>query len=231
MKPEERTSVLLPTNGDMKNISFVRYSPFTNNRTLTAQVVECYRKVFADAPWNEWKQCPTCKASWGTEDKALLESRSYQCCNTNLVDFWPQEQVAVDLRQEVTDKASCWLAMCGSEVIGFCWGYPIRVDDLEKKLGISLGLNPIQEVAYQDDAGVLAPYRRQKIATAMIRRQLSDFLAQGLQDCIGRTRESPEPSKTYPWFKRLGYRILARYPNGDGRVVMARKIEGLSSRL
>jgi len=34
----------------MKNISFIRYSPHTADGALTAQVVECYRKVFAGGP-------------------------------------------------------------------------------------------------------------------------------------------------------------------------------------
>lgn len=217
----------------MKNVSLVRYSPRNDDHSLTGQLVECYRDVFADGPWHEWLKCSKCQKYWGTKDRELLTSYKFCHCDTPLVDFWPRVQVISDLHHEITPEASCWLAMSNASVIGFCWGYPINTTDLETKLGVSFrakldcddNRNP---VAYQDEIGVLTAYRGRKIAKAMVANRLDDFLAQGLQVGIVRTKQSPEPSETFLWYTRkLGYEILATYPGDDGRVVLGRKLSGL----
>lgn len=220
----------------MKDISFVRYSPHTSESHITSQVVECYRQVFADGPWHEWKQCPECKKYWGTKDRQELEKSGFCHCRVPLVDFWPTERVTADLFHEITKESSCWLALCESRVIGFCWGYPITLGSLERKLNLSL--DPTfraslgqRQIAYQDEVGVLSEFRGRKIAKAMVKHRLHDFLAQGLNFGIVRTREYPEPSETFLWYRRLGYEAVAQYPDGDGRVILARNLEGLSSAL
>lgn len=221
----------------MNNFSLVRYSPHSGNHLLTAQLVECYRDVFADRPWHEWLKCSQCKEYWGLKDKALLAEYKFYHCNMPLVDFAPREQVVSDLYHEITPEASCWLALSDNQnqVIGFCWGYPITIFELERKLGLSLS-NSVEfgsdVVAYQDEVGVLFAYRGFKIAKKMVSHRLSDFLRAGLKFGIVRTRQSPEPSETFLWYtKKLGYEIIASYPDNDGRVILGRKLEGLQELL
>lgn len=220
----------------MKSVSLVRYSPHNSDHPRTAQLVECYRDVFADGPWHEWLKCPQCQKYWGTKDRGLLVSYKFRHCDTPLVDFWPREQVVSDLYHEITPEASCWLAMDNDRVVGFCWGYPITINDLETKLGVpfssKLGCESSNPIAYQDEVGVLSAYRGRKIAKAMVACRLDDFLAQGLQVGIVRTRQSPEPSETFLWYTRkLRYEILAAYPGDDGRVVLGRELNGLKDLL
>jgi GNAT superfamily N-acetyltransferase len=147
-----------------------------------------------------------------------------------MVDFWPREQVSSDLHHEIILESSAWLAVDGEKVVGFCWGYPITFDELEAKLELPVGhvSKGSERVAYQDDVGILAPYRRQGFARKMITLRHDDFIAQGLSIGITRTRELPEPSVTHTWYTRdLGYKIVARYPGDDGRVVLARPLDGL----
>jgi ribosomal protein S18 acetylase RimI-like enzyme len=214
-----------------KSISFAQYSPHEDGRDLTKRIVACYREVFADGPWHEWKRCPKCKKYWGRKDHALLHSQDFRHCDTALVDFWSEDQVTSDLFHEITDKASCWLALCDQEVIGFCWGYPITVDDLEKKLGIKLNLPPNKLFAYQAEVGVLAEYRGKGIAKRMVRHRLSDFLSQGLDVGVVRTRQYPEPSQTFSWYQKAGYTVQSQYPDDDGRVIMIRSLDGLDGLL
>jgi hypothetical protein len=62
----------------------------------------------------------------------------------------------------------------------------------------------------------------------MFEKRLSDFLDQGLKVGVVRTREAPEPSVTFLWFpQKLGYHIIAKYPEEDGRVILARKLPDL----
>jgi len=220
----------------MENVSLIRYSPNGDDHALTAQLVECYRDVFADGPWHEWLKCSQCQKYWGMKDRGFLASNKFCHCNTPLVDFWPREQVVCDLHHEITPEASCWLALGNVSVVGFCWGYPITITNLEAKLGISFSTRLEHEatepVAYQDEVGVLSVYRGRKIAKAMVARRLDDFLAQGLKVGIVRTRQSPEPSETFLWYtNKLGYRILANYPGEDGRVVLGRNLDGLKELL
>src|SRR3989344_3543082 len=119
----------------MENVSLIRYSPNGDDHALTAQLVECYRDVFANGPWHEWLRCPQCKRYWGTRDNGLLACYKFRHCDTTLVDFWPREQVVNDLYHEITSGASCWLAADSDRVVGFCWGYPITITNLELKLG------------------------------------------------------------------------------------------------
>ncbi len=221
----------------MEKTSFVRYSPRNGEYPLTAKLVECYRDVFADKPWHEWLKCSKCQKYWGIKDRGLLASYGFSHCNTPLVDFWPRDRVISDLYHEITSEASCWLAMDKDMVIGFCWGYPITIADLEAKLGVPFSArlgyknNPCL-VAYQDEVGVLSAYRGRKIAKAMVSRRLDDFLAQGLRVGIVRTRQSPEPSETFLWYTaKLGYEILATYPGNDGRVILGRELIGLKEML
>ena len=142
--------------------------------------------------------------------------------------------MTADLFREIVEETSCWIAICNDRnVIGFCWGYPVMLTDLEEKLGLTvkhglarhLGHPP--EVAYQDEVGVIPEYRGQKIAKTMVKYRLDDFLEQGLGVGVVRTREAPEPSDTFLWYKKVGYVTIARYPNGDGRVILARSFVGL----
>ncbi len=218
----------------MDKVSLIRYSPDSNDSLLTAKLVECYRGVFADEPWNEWLKCQRCQKFWGTRDSGLLAATKFRHCDEPLVDFWPRDQVVADIYHEITPKSSCWLAVSGDIVVGFCWGYPITVPDLEEKLGISLnsnlGTNGL--IAYQDEVGVAASHRGKKIAKAMVLRRLCDFLSQNLTVGVVRTRQYPEPSQTFLWYtEKLGYRILVNYPGDDGRVVLGRKLDGLDELL
>ena len=221
----------------MENIAFVRYSPHTSTKELTSKVVECFQVVFADSPWNEWKSCSVCKKFWGKKDIALLEASNFHHCNVPLIDYWPQEQVTSDLFHEITKESSCWLALNGSQVVGFTWGYQVNPESLEKKLGVSFSSTFISKfgrqskIAYQDEVGVISEFREHKIAKSMVKLRLSDFLAQDLKVGVVRTREFPEPSKTFLWYKKIGYETIFQYPKEDGRVILARSLDNLSTLL
>lgn len=219
---------------NFNSITFARFYPHTDAQHLPG-LIECYRDVFADPPWNEWRRCSVCSKYWGKNDAALLESLGYVHCGKPLVEYWSAEGVERDIRHEVTPDASCWLAFHSGKIVGFCWGYPISLDALERKLGLSLTelrkdvVDEGHQIAYQDEVGVISSFRGRKIAKEMFKRRLGDFWKKGLRIGVVRTRELPVPSVTFSWFvQRLGYRVVARYPVNDGRVVLARELDGLS---
>ena len=220
----------------MSRIFLKKYSPNDTSEEITIQIVECYRDVFADAPWHEWKKCPVCKKYWGKKDRDLLIHWEFRHCDTALVDFWPREQLRIDLNHEITPQASCWLAMDEDRVVGFCWGYPLTAGELEKKLELPfaacLEVGEQQVIAYQDEVGVISSHRGRKLAKAMVAERLDDFLEMGLEVGVVRTRRYPEASITFLWYtQKLGYRILASYPDNDGRVILGRWFDPQLQRL
>lgn len=219
----------------MEDISFARFTPQADVY-ITAQLIECYRDVFAEDPWNEWLQCPKCKTYWGKKDEGTLVTVGFKHCDTGLVDFWSRDQVAHDLNHEINHESSCWLALHGEKVIGFCWGYPITAEKLQKKLQDRRDLekkltdtyDPVELMAHQDEVGVLSEFRKRGIAKELVLRRLDDFISQGLRTGVVRTRKTPQPSVTYLWYtQKLGYSEVATYPDDDGRVVLGRKLSSL----
>ncbi len=214
-------------------MSLIKFSN-SKNEGLLPQLVGCYQDVFADPPWNEWMKCSICGKYWGKKDSDALLRMEFECCSTPLKEFWPKEEVKDNIRNEVTDKSSCVLALCDGQVVGFCWGYPITLPDLEQKLGLEF-LALLSErwgnqdvVAYQSEMGLLKRHRGQGIAQRMFQRRQKDFLDHGLKVGVVRTREFPEPSVTFLWFtQKLGYQVMTRYPGDDGRVVLARELHSL----
>lgn len=216
----------------MQNISFVRYSPTKDHPSRTTQLIEAYREVFANGPWHEWLKCSHCQQYWGKKDADMLAQLNFQHCSKPLIEFWPHAQVMTDLRHEIVADASCWLALVDRTVIGFCWGYPIDIATLETKLGLSLPMAGDTKIAYHDEVGIMPNYRGKKIAKSMISLRLADFLDQKLKIGIVRTRQYPEPSITFSWYtEKLGYEIMAQYPEDDGRVILSRKLHGLEKLL
>lgn len=213
------------------SIQFVKFSP-RDNPDYLAQLVECFRNVFAEAPWNELLKCSKCGLYWGIKHLPVLAENHYLHCGVDLVDYWPRVRVLHDIQHEVTKDASCWLAIADDKVVGFTWGYPIRVDDLSGKLKTALdvhsfGLNNSSIVIYQDEVGVVSEYRNKGIAKELVKLRNHDLCAKGNHVGIVRTRKDPEPSVTYMWYDRLGYTIVGDYPEGDGRVIMAHDLRHL----
>jgi len=220
----------------MPALKFVRFNPHKNTFLLEG-LIDCYREVFGADPWNEWKKCPICGTKWGTAEKETLRQTH---CGVPIVDFWPKDQVRGDICHEINPEASCWLAVEINEdssqnrVVGFCWGYPIGLDELEEKLLLP-GLKESvvkkfgrvgDKIAYQDELGLINSYRGKKVAKEMFVLRLQDFLDQGLQIGLVRTKSNP-PTVTYLWFQRIGYEVVAEYNDLDGRVVLARSYENI----
>ncbi len=207
-------------------ITYLRFSP-TAQAELLPQLIHCYQDVFSTLPWSEWKTCKRCCRKWGLEQWREIPHLCCPECTNCLEDFWPAAVVEQDIRVELSmPNATCWLALDGSSVIGFCWGYSLTPSELDAKLCIPCGITK-ERVAYQDEIGVSMPYRGRHIASQLFHFRLKDFLAADLHTGVVRTKTNP-PSVTNLWFERLGYSVIARYNDADGRVVMAKNLPSLA---
>lgn len=194
--------------------------------TVLGKVVTCYQAVFAAQPWSEWRRCanPKCEAHWGIEQAAELAELGFSHHGQPVEEFWSTNTVRADLAAEFAMAgASSWLALSEGDVVGFCYGYPLTPAALEAKLeltnveaGLAHRFGEQTLVAYQDDLGVRNSHRRRGIARAMFGYRQADFVASGLMVCVVRTMPG---SVTYIWYMKLGYKLVAEYP--DGRVVLA----------
>jgi GNAT superfamily N-acetyltransferase len=213
-------------------VTLERYAHKPSETLRATQLVRCFQDVFADPPWNEWRKCSVCGKYWGLTASEELARLNNTHCGMPVVEYWPSDEVFSDLQHEITEEASCWLAVDEARVVGFCWGYPIAFGELERKLKIGFAdsvehqLGHGHRIAYQDELGVLSSYRGQKLAHQLYAKRHEDFLAQGLTAGVVRTRRLPEPSVTYLWFtERLGYKVLAEYPGDDGRVILGQTLD------
>jgi len=220
-------------------VSYFSYSPLTTPQ-YTAGLIKCYKRVFAEPPWNEWKRCPRCSKNFGLCDTNALRASGYRCCETPVVDYWPSRTVEEDLRREIGPETSCWLAVSEGKVIGFAYSYPIETKKLSEKLGIELQrpsrMSSIPAwVNYIDDIGVLPEFQRRGIAKELFGRNvldLSNAPASRTSVFLARTRQLPQPSNMLPWFvDRLGFKIVAQYIESDGRVILGRRGDGLQQLL
>jgi GNAT superfamily N-acetyltransferase len=212
----------------------LRYRRFAGKMRELTELVDCYRRVFATPPWNEWKLCSACETKWGSEQRDELEAIGFVHCDQPVQDFWPVDVVSADVRREVSREASCWVAWHGRSIVGFCWGYPITPSALAEKLGLSDLATVIKTefgehevVAYQDELGVDQRYRGRGIAHALFDLRLQDFRKAGLHVGVVRTMTNP-PTVTYQWFTRIGYHTIASYNDADGKVVLARVLGGIA---
>jgi len=219
------------------SVSFTRFSPDTNITELTTQLIECYREVFAESPWHEWFRCQECEGYWGKEDKAELVENEFQHCGKPVIPFWPHHKVLSNIKRELSaEKSSCWLALDNKQVVGFCWGYQITLENLEEELGVQISADPLSEslrftdpVVYQSELGVRRSHRQQGIGKQLVLKRLKDLRQWEAEYTTTRVRKSPEQSITYKWYRRLNFKVIASY--GDGRAVVGREIAGFEEKI
>lgn len=217
---------------DLSGFEFVRFD-LRKDHHLLPSLIQCYQRVFAGEPWNEWLKCEKCEQVYGLDKPELLLPRNFMCCGKRLTEHWSAWQIVHDLEKEIISGSSCWLTVKRGTVVGFCWGYPLTPEKLEAKVklhGIAETVRKkfgVDSVAYQDDLGILPEYRGQGIARAMFMKRHQDFRAQGLEIGVVRTKHNP-PSVTYGWFTdEFKYETIAAYKSVDGRVILARNISTL----
>ena len=216
----------------MKKTEFVRFDPRQDGH-LIDKLIHCYRLVFGERPWSEWKKCSICGKKWGLEDLNELHAVHNLHCGREVEDFWPEVTVREDLFFEIKPESSCWLAtqekQSTVDVVGFCWGYPILAEQLEIKLvlpGIAEKLKDrfgVDRFAYLDEIGLIKDMREKQIAKKLNDKVISDILAQGVSFFTVRTKTNP-PTVAYHWLVKYGYEVVAHYNDSDGRVILAKEL-------
>lgn len=209
------------------DVDIVRFA-LEQNGSVLQSLVTCYRTVFGEPPWNEWMVCSVCGEKWGVNVRHPVEH-----CGGVVSEFWPEGAVEKDIRAEVTPDSPAWLAYCGEQVVGFCWGYAATPEDLARKVELPSLVDAIHgsfgvadQVAYQDEMGVISAFRGQGIARRMFDVRRTDFLQRGLKIGVIRTMRTPA-TVTYKWYTKLGYQVIAEYNDADDRVIMARTLADL----
>lgn len=191
-----------------------------------ASLITCYREVFSDEPWNEWLRCTSCNKVFGKNDRL---APSDQCtCGGKLTFFWETETVKNDIFNEITAGATCRIVTSGSEVVGFCWGYPINKAGLEKKLQLPGLAKTFEEkfgegrLGYIDEVGII-PNLRLRGWGKNLWNQVVDALAKkGCQVIAARSQPNV---RIFNWWIKTGYTVIQQYGSDDARVIIARAID------
>ncbi|OHA88505.1 MAG: hypothetical protein A2741_00395 [Candidatus Zambryskibacteria bacterium RIFCSPHIGHO2_01_FULL_43_27] len=217
-----------------EGISFMRFD-LMYHRHLLSQVVDCYRNVFAEFPWDEWKKCEVCGTKWGISSLEVLSGANYMHCGQEVKDYHSIQRVLEQIQDEVRAETSSWIAMTEyGQVVGFAWAFPITLDALVAKLGrpdlpatISAGWDHQNRIAYLSEIGVLKEFQRRGIATRLAQRRLEEQRDQDLRVGIVRVKRTP-PSVTYTWYSKRGFQLVSEYGDLEDRVILARGLQGLS---
>lgn len=227
-----------------KNWTSVEIQRFSLEKdvALLPSLIDCYRRVYGGPEWDEWWACAVRRADeghhWGLARETEVQTKMHRCCGQPIEIYWPPEVVEDDIRHDVNEKSSCWIAVANRRVVGACWGFPMTLEQMEYKFKLPVAdkirrINEGEEtVAYQSEAILLPDYRHRGLYQEMVRRRHMDFVAAGLRATVVRTRRSnPAPSASFVYSEHRGYQIVGEYPATDGRVVQARTITGLAELL
>lgn len=237
----------------MREIYFEHFNVHPDAEEFTAAakpLAECYRQVFGnDETWQEGKWCKKCSTPHAFKKWRLADApNSCTDCGGELTDFWPVSQIIDDMRHEFRlPRAVCVVAKTDDgKVIGCCWGYTATADELVSHL--NHGVAPEAQAAgvkealaaafpgeihfaYQDEIFVLPEYQRMGIGKNISKLRFRALSKAGARVFVLRTKTNP-PSKTYLWFHDAwGYVVVGRYPDADGRVVLAQSIDRLPIKL
>jgi ribosomal protein S18 acetylase RimI-like enzyme len=235
--PMSQISKTVLLHGANEGLHVTQFNP-KYRPDLLPGLIACYRHVFAESPWNEWKRCTECGKKWGIDAVLELYSLNYMHCGVAVVDYWPVEEVERDIKIEVaeTENSSAWLLQDGDKVVGFIWGYPMITRYLRAKLNLASVQDIVHNkfktirVAYLDDVGVYAEYRGRGLARILYDLWIKDMLGAGDNVVVARTQVAfgdKEATDLYHWFIGMGYEVIDQYPVGsphEADVILAKKI-------
>lgn len=195
----------------------------TQDHLYLNSLITCYREVFSGEPWNEWLECTICNKVFGKND-GLSPFDRCPFCGSNLTFFWKEDAVKKDILNEIAGDAVCEIITIGTKVVGFCWGYPVDADSLEKKLLLPNLAKTIREkfganqLGYIDEVGILPEYRLQGLGKKLWGRLERSLAEKKCKIIIARSQPKV---KMFDWWLKTGYQIIQKYSGKDARAIIA----------
>jgi len=174
-------------------------------------LARCYANglIWADEPWNENRKCPKCPPDQNNYGISFT-GKTCPKCGTKLIKFWKVSSVKKDIQDQLSiPQAVGFLAIHKNHVVGFTWGYPVKItiemtipllgltipveSDLAPNLASDLKPQlPGYSVGYIDEVGVRPSFRGREIGKELTRRILQYFLGLDLKNVFLRTDERAE---------------------------------------
>lgn len=133
------------------------------------QLIKVYQSAFAEPPWNEFKKCSKCGASYGIFE-INLDLKYCKKCNEKLelVEFWSSEDIKQDLEFALSQKNPIVLVAENSEGLeGFCWGYQMPFEKFPFLIG-----KCDMDSNYMDEIAVKSNKRRKGIGLSLCKEYL-----------------------------------------------------------
>ncbi len=195
----------------------------------------CYRMWGSEDSFGEYKQCPNCRRYFSEEQVANLHLTHCPSCQIELEDAWKPAEVERDLRKQIQrPSAFCFVALpalAGGKVIAFALTYVISPEEIEKHWGQKIKsqlfeLANSQPIVYFDELGVERAWRRQGIATALVKTCLIQYRSRTNDPLIFlRTHQNSPALRLY---KHIGLEIFTDDTEyGQGRVLLAKHLSKL----
>jgi hypothetical protein len=113
---------------------------------LLTDLVQSYRRIFGEEPWNEWVNCSQCGRKYGRSDYLKDLYKTDRCCSKQeLIEFHPAKKVEDMLTSDLSvPNSTPFLFVAqqeemsntdyGNNVAGFIWGYSTSSDVVMKKV-------------------------------------------------------------------------------------------------
>lgn len=139
-------------------------------------------------------------------------------------ETWDEAQIAQDILGSLRDDDGvCFVAQTNGIVIGLTLGYVIPGLTLRDRLELPNANGPLardETVAYQDELVVRPEWWGRGVGRLLYERWFQWAITQQQRDIIARTLAEP-PTIVYDWYRnRLGYHVIAQYPDPDQRVIL-----------
>lgn len=136
------------------------------------------------------------------------------------VGVWTATQVVADIKNQLGKKGAIgFVAVESGKVVGCIWGYTMEQAELSAELGISV---PCGEM-YLDEICVDPEYHGRGIGSKLYKAWVAKV---GNKVVLARTMTNP-PTVVYPWFLKMGYKVVAEYNDEKGKVVLMKDLSRL----
>jgi len=194
---------------------------------LSVHFIRAYQDVFSAEPWYEQYRCVACVHNQGQDlqypyylagscIRLLPPDGICPACGNRLQPFWPGERVLADMKHQLKQpSASGTVLALGEQIVGFCLGFCMDPDLLEKHLKLPGLVRQIQvvrdlhNIAYLSDIAVIPSHRRRGLAKVLFNIR-NDSMAHSRPDALV-FRSRPD-AITYKWYTReFGFTVIDRY--------------------
>lgn len=203
-----------------------------NNSFNTAEIMNLYKNIFWDAPWNEWYICKKCS-------NIFPKNYTWSCCNKDTIEPFYKNNELKETLQTLKSKESYReiVASILDKPVWFIWWWNTNISELNTEK-LSLNSNELdklilesrrifpnfdfQNFYYLAEIWVKTEQRWKDIAGNLYRKNLEEIKKWDVEYILVRTTKKTQ--KPYEWFKRDWFMDVYDYNDEQQRVILIKQL-------